>query len=77
METLLFSLRRSGPYDKIKHIFTEERTYMKWMIRTGSTPAERARLRVVYAWPGLFFLCPDLFVIGGFSSWPCFSVFII
>ena len=22
---------------------------MKWMIRTGSTPAERARLRVVYA----------------------------
>ena len=62
-----FSLRRSGPYDKIKHIFTEERTYMKWMIRTGSTPAERARLRVVYALAGTVFFMPlNLFVMEGF-----------
>ena len=30
---------------------------MKWMIRTGSTPAERERLRVVYAMAGTVFLC--------------------
>lgn len=40
---------------------------MKWMIRTGSTPAERARLRVVYALAGTVFFMPlNLFVMEGF-----------
>ena len=40
---------------------------MKWMIRTGSTPAERARLRVVYAMAGTVFFMPlNLFIMEGF-----------
>ena len=40
---------------------------MKWMIRTGSTPAERARLRVVYAMAGnVFFMPLNLFIMEGF-----------
>ena len=40
---------------------------MKWMIQTGSTPAERARLRVVYAMAGTVFFMPlNLFIMEGF-----------
>lgn len=40
---------------------------MKWMIRTGSTPAERTRLRVVYAMAGTVFFMPlNLFIMEGF-----------
>ena len=40
---------------------------MKWMIRTDSTPAERARLRVVYAMAGTVFFMPlNLFIMEGF-----------
>lgn len=40
---------------------------MKRIIRTGSTPAERARLRVVYAMAGTVFFMPlNLFIMEGF-----------